>query len=220
MTQTVDPRLDHTIGIPTHPWKYDPTFVMEKSWRRVPETYGYTTSMKSLEHYASSCFKKVGPFMGTSRNADIIRYDEVLLWKAEALIELGRQNEALPLINLIRARAASSTDRLVKEDGTPTANYKIEAYQDGVNCTWTQDFAREALQWENRLEFSTEGRRFFDLVRWGIAAETLNPFFEKEKVLFSFLNDAHFTKGRDEYLPIPQQQIDFTQGLYTQNNGW
>jgi hypothetical protein len=220
MTQTVDPRLDHTVGLPTHPWKYDPNFVMTKSWRRVPETYGYTTSMKSLEHYASSCFKKVGPFMGTSRNADIIRYDEVLLWKAEALIELGRQNEALPLINMIRTRAANSTGRLVKADGTPTANYKIETYQDGVNCTWTQDFARQAVRWEDRLEFCTEGRRFFDLVRWGIAAETLNPFFEHEKILFSFLDNAHFTKGRDEYLPIPQQQIDFTQGLYTQNNGW
>jgi hypothetical protein len=220
MTQTVDPRLDHTVGIPTHPWKYDPNFVMTKGWRRVPETYGYTTSMKSLEHYASPCFKKVGPFMGTSRNADIIRYDEVLLWKAEALIELGQQNLALPLINQIRARSATSTGRLKKADGTPTANYLVSPYVDGVNCTWTQAYARKALQWENRLEFSTEGKRFFDLVRWGIAAETLNAYFAKESVNFAFLNQAHFTKNRDEYLPIPFTQISFSKGLYIQNTGW
>ena len=220
MSETVDPRIDHTIGIPTHPWKYDPDYIASKSWRRVPEVYGYLTSMKSLEHYNSSCFVKLGPFMGTSRNADILRYDDVLLWLAEAYIELGQHNLALPLINQIRERAANSTSRLVRSDASPIANYKIETYQNGVNCTWTKDFARKALQWERRLEFSTEGVRFFDLVRWGIAAETLNAYFAKEKTTFGFLKDAKFTKGRDEYFPIPQAQIDFSQGLYKQNNGW
>ncbi len=220
MSQTVDPRMDHTIGIPTHPWKYDPDFVTTKGWRRVPEVYGYLTSMKSLEHYNSSCFVKLGPFMGTSRNADILRYDDVLLWLAEAYIELGQQDLALPLINQIRERAAGSTSRLVRNDGSPISNYKVEPYINGVNCNWTQEFAREALRWERRLEFSTEGVRFFDLQRWGIAAETLNAYFEKEKVLFGFLKDAFFKKNRDEYFPIPQAQIDFSQGLYQQNNGW
>ena len=32
----VDPRLDHTVAIPTHPYKYDPTFVFQNSWVRVP----------------------------------------------------------------------------------------------------------------------------------------------------------------------------------------
>lgn len=220
MTQTVDPRMDHTVGIPTHPWKYDPNFIMQKGWRRVPEVYGYTTSLKSLEHYKSPCFVKLGPFMGTSRNADILRYDDVLLWQAEAYIELGQQDSALPLINQIRTRAANSKARLVRKDGTPVSNYKISTYQNGVNCNWTQDFARKALQWERRLEFSTEGVRFFDLVRWGMAAETMNTYFAKEKQTWSFLKDAFFKKGRDEYFPIPQGQIDFTQGLYKQNAGW
>ncbi|MGC3947796.1 MAG: RagB/SusD family nutrient uptake outer membrane protein [Chryseolinea sp.] len=219
-TQTVDPRMDHTIGIPTHPYKYDPAFVTTKGWRRVPEVYGYLTSMKSIEHYNSSCFVKLGPFMGTSRNADILRYDDVLLWLAEAYIELGQHNLALPLINQIRARAANSTKRLVRTDGNKISTYKVSQYVDGVNCNWTQDFAREALQWERRLEFATEGVRFFDLVRWGIAAETLNDYFAKEKQTFGFLSDAHFKKNRDEYFPIPQAQINLVQGLYKQNKGW
>ncbi|PSR53541.1 RagB/SusD family nutrient uptake outer membrane protein [Adhaeribacter arboris] len=220
MSQTVDPRMDHTIGIPTHPWKYDPDFVANKSWRRVPEVYGYLTSMKALEHYNSSCFVKLGPFMGTSRNADLIRYDDVLLWLAESYIELGQQNLALPLINQIRERAANSAGRLVRKNGSPISNYKVSPYINGVNCNWTQDFARKALQWERRLEFSTEGVRFFDLVRWGIAAETLNAYFAKEKTTFGFLKDAFFKKNRDEYFPIPQAQINFSQGLYKQNKGW
>jgi hypothetical protein len=55
-----------------------------------------------------------------------------------------------------------------------------------------------------------ESPRFFDLVRWGIAEPTLNTFFATEKLRHSFLANAHFTHGRDEYFPIPQEQIVFT----------
>jgi hypothetical protein len=217
MGPTVDPRMDHTIAIPTHPFKYDPAFLMTKGGRRVPEVYGYLSSMKELDHYASPTFKKIGPFFGTSRDLDIIRYDDILLMKAEALIELGRQDEALPLINQIRNRAKNSTEWLKQGDGSPTANYFVEEYNPGVNCTWSQEFARKALQWERRLEFSMEGSRFFDLVRWGIAAETMNDYYEIESTRFQHLVGAHFTKNKNEYLPIPQNQITLTEGLYQQN---
>ena len=99
-------------------------------------------------------------------NKRLIRYDEVVLWKAEVLIQLDRWDEALPLINKIRQRAANSTGRLKMADDKPIMNYKCELYKPGVNCTWTKDFAWKALEWENRLEFACEGRRFFDLQRW------------------------------------------------------
>ncbi|MBD0287996.1 MAG: RagB/SusD family nutrient uptake outer membrane protein, partial [Flavisolibacter sp.] len=104
--------------------------------------------------------------------------------------------------------------------GTPPSNYKISEYVPGVNITWTQANARKALQWERRLEFAMESPRFFDLVRWGIAAETLNAYLAKEKTRRAFLGSAQFTKGRDEYYPIPQREIDFTKGLYQQNPGY
>ena len=53
-----------------------------------------------------------------------------------------------------------------------------------------------------------EGHRHFDLVRWGIAAETLNSYLSKESVKRTYLNGAVFDKGKDEYFPIPQTQID------------
>lgn len=220
MTQTVDPRMDHTIAIPTHPFKYDPEFLMTRGGRRVPELYGYLSTMKELEHPDDPNFKKIGPFFGTARDLDIIRLDEVMLMKAEALIELGRHTEALPIINAIRARAAASTGWLVQDDGSPTANYYIEEYVDGTNCTWDQDFARKALRWELRLEFAMEGHRFLDLVRWGEAANVMNAYYEIEKERFEHLRDAFLTAGKNEYLPIPQAQIDLTEGLYIQNTGY
>ena len=220
-TQNVDPRLNHTVAIPGAPYKYRPTFIFETSWTRDPNTYGSFMSMKETVLPDCPCFAFASPFMSSSKNRDIIRYDDVLLWEAEALIELGRQDEALPLINAIRERAAKSTKLLVDTAGQPVGKYQVAAYQPGVNCpAWTQDFARKALRWERRLEFAEEGFRFFDLVRWGIAAETVNEYFAKEKTRRTYMNEARFTKNRDEYFPIPKNQINFSKKLYKQNAGW
>jgi hypothetical protein len=217
----IDPRLDHTVGVPGHPFKYRPDLMIYQStWARVPGVYGVFSNMKEQQAPDCACYFKKGPFMGTSKNVDFIRYADVLLMRAEALIELGKQDEALPLINQIRARAKASTGRTKQADGTDPSNYRIEEYKNGVNITWNKENARKALQFERRLEFGMEGSRFFDLVRWGIAAETLNGYIAVEKTKRDFLTYAHFTKGRDEYYPIPQREITFTKGLYHQNPGY
>jgi len=216
-TATVDPRLDHTVGIDGHPYKYDNTKPFSNSWVRDPGVYGNFHTMRFQQLATSSSYFKLGPFMGTAKNYDVIRYDDVLLMQAEAYIELGEQDKALPIINQIRDRAAASTARLKKADGTFPSNYNTKEY---AAIGWTQDYARKALQWERRLEFATEGARFFDLVRWGIAEQTLNAYIAVEKGRRPFLSTAKFTAGRDEYLPIPQSEITFTNGLYKQNPGY
>ena len=214
---TVDPRLDHTVAIPSHPYKYLPTFVFENSWLRDPNTYGVFMSMKETVLPTDPSFQKTPPFMSTSKNWAVIRLADVLLWKAEALIELNRPAEALPLINQIRQRAQNSTARLKNAAGGSTSNYKIGLYP---AAGWNQQYARQALRFERRLEFAMEGYRFFDLVRWGIAADYLNTYFSVEKTKRQYLQTARFTAGRDEYLPIPLNQINFSKGLYKQNPGW
>jgi hypothetical protein len=106
-------------------------------------------------------------------------------------------------------------------DGSPTGNFRIDPYKPGVNCpAWDQEFAFKALRWERNLEFSTEGKWFFDMVRWGIADREINAYFDVERTRRIYLNAARFTKNRDEYFPIPQQQISYVRGLYKQNYGW
>src|SRR5680860_565089 len=104
----IDPRLDHTIGIVGHPFKYQPNFIMQSNWRRAPQVYGYYSTMKEIVSNEDPTFRKIGAFHASALNVDILRYDDVILMKAEALIELGRHQEALPLINEIRQRAAQS----------------------------------------------------------------------------------------------------------------
>ncbi|MDF2553541.1 MAG: RagB/SusD family nutrient uptake outer membrane protein [Chryseobacterium sp.] len=212
----VDPRLYHTVALPGLPWKYEENKIFQESWSRSPATYGFYASLKENVPVGCGCTVNVDPFYGNSKNRIIIRYSDVLLMKAEALIELGQINEALPLINQVRQRAANSTVLT----GSYTSNNLISKYEPGVNCTWNQDFARKALRWERRMEFAMEGSRFFDLVRWGTTAGTMNSYYSVEKTKRSFYSQAGFDHGIEEYCPIPLAQINFSQGLYKQNNGY
>lgn len=215
---TMDPRIAHTIGIIGMPFKYDPNRIYDETYSRVPGVYGYKLGMKDQELPSCPCFRQYQAFFSISRNTDQIRYGDLLLMKAEALIELNRMGEALPIINAIRTRAgsAASTSRLVFADGSPTGNWNVGLY----SSLGSKDDARKILRWERRLELAFESKRFFDLVRWGIAEETINAYFATEKGRRDYLIDGHFTAGRDEYLAIPQQQITISRGLYMQNPGY
>ncbi len=217
---TLDPRIDHTVGVPGRPFKYRATvnqpgdMIYNFSWARDPGVYGYFGNMKDQQAPDCSCYVKEGPFVGTSKNVDFIRYADVLLFKAEALIQLNRFEEALPIINEIRQRAAASSQRPIEAGASDI--YNLGLYQTFPS----KEFAFKALKFERRLEFGMEGPRFFDLVRWGEAETVLNAYLAEEKTKRDFLNNAQFTSGRDEYYPIPQREIDFTGGLYIQNPGY
>jgi len=220
---TFDPRLGHTVSIPGKPYKYQNNLIYDpNTWTRAIAVYGVFSDVKPVQQISSPGFaRQIGDgFPSSSKNEDILRYSEVLLWRAEALIELGRHMEALPLINEIRGRAQNSTELLVDEDSNPIANFSMSLYQDGQNINWTQANARRALRWENRLEFAMEGKRFFDLVRWGIAESVMNEYFEIEQDRHNYLGEALFIQDKSEYLPIPEQQIDFSEGVYEQNLGY
>lgn len=220
-TYSVDPRLDFTVGRLGVTWKDYTVEAYGTDWAREPATYGYYSCKKFLVSPTSPYRVQGWPWGGSALNYQIIRYADVLLWKAEALIELGRQSEALPLINQIRNRAKNSAYVKAWQANTPAANYVINPYIDGVNCVWTKDFARKALRFERRLELAMEGDYFFDLVRWGSTNEMINnQYIANEKGLRTYLQNSHFKTGKDEYLPIPQNQINYSGGIYKQNPGY
>ena len=217
-TDKVDPRLNHTIAIPGHPWKYDPTTIYQVSWNRTPDVYGVYASLK--ENVCKTCYTQVGPFYGNTKNRMILRFADVLLMKAEALIELGggaNLETARQIINQIRTRAANSTAHLKMADNSFESKFNVGTY--GL-AGWDQSYARKALRWERRLELAMEGNRFFDLVRWGIADTYMNGYFASEKTKIAYLKNGLFTKNRDEYLPIPDNQMRFSKGVYIQNAGY
>lgn len=222
--RTIDPRMLHTVAIVGLPYKYKVGHIVDMTFPREGGIYyGPFLSIKETVAYDCPCFKQARWYYASSLNRDIIRYDDALLWKAEALIELGgagNLSEARGIINRLRERAAKSTGLLVDAEGKPLAGaniFKVGLYETDFK---TQDEAREALRWERRLEMAMESSRGFDLVRWGIAAETINAYYATESVRREHLKTAHYSKNKDEYFPIPYRQINFSRGLYKQNHGW
>lgn len=218
---TVDPRLDFIVGRPNITWKTYTESPCLNTWVRNQGDYGYHCCKRFFLSPESPQMYQGWPWGASGLNWQIIRYAHVLLWKAEALIELGEPaglEEARGIINRIRRRAAQS--EYVKAFGNPdedAANYLIGEYP---ATGWTQDYARRALRFESRLETAMEGERFFNLVRWGIAAETMNAYLDSERTKRAYYATAAFAQGRDEYLPISQPQYNFSNGLYVQNPGY
>ena len=121
-------------------------------------------------------------------NIRVFRYADLLLIAAEALNETGRASEALPYLNLVRARARGSNPNVLP-DVTTTDQAEL----------------RQAIWRERRSELALEQQRWFDLVRTGRAAEVMKPL------------RPNFTEGKNELFPIPQTEIDLSQGALTQN---
>ena len=214
-TDKVDPRLYHTVALPGVPYNYDKKNIFDESWTRNKAVYGLYSSLKENVALNDPSSVLIDPFRANTKNKIVIRYADVVLMRAEALIELDREKEALPLINEIRERAKKSTGLIDYAE-----NVDIALYVDNVNCNWTKPYAREALRWERRLELAMESQRFFDLVRWGIADSVINTFYKEEAPKRTYYEDAHFEKNRAEYVPIPQQQINFSKQVYKQNYGY
>ena len=220
-SQKWDPRLFHTVGMPTFPYKYESEYKMTTANSRTPNVYGYYTSLKEVpQRSKGETFN--GSWQAFAMNDYVLRYSDIMLMRAEALIELDRLAEARTIINNIRQRAKNSVDKHIEyaKDQCDIALYPESYFQD-------KETARKCLRWERRLEMAMENGRFFDLRRWGIASETLNKYFESEQkdqygeqTYAQYLKDAKFTPGKNEFYPVPYNQLYYIPGLYKQNKGY
>ncbi len=138
----------------------------------------------------------IGNRFGYWMNIRILRYADVVLMYAEAANEVGGTaniDAARNAVNLVRTRARIGAAAGVLPNLTTT----------------DQATLRAAIRQERRIELAMEHDRFFDLVRWGIAQTTLNA-----------AGKTNFNDNRDVLLPIPQTQIDLSQGVLKQNPGY
>lgn len=123
-----------------------------------------------------------------------IRLADVYLMYAEACIETGDFSIAKDYIERVRTRVGL-----------------------GAISATTQDEYRTALRHERRCELAMEGQRWFDLVRWGVAAQTMNAYKAGENSLVQ-AEMADFTEGKHELMPIPYEEVRI--GKLEQNPGY
>lgn len=228
--QKWDPRLFHTVGMPTFPYKYEEEYILTTANSRTPSLYGYYASMKEIPQRSKGETYN-GAWQAFAMNDYVFRYTDVMLMRAEAMIELDRLSEAGTIINMIRTRASNSINKHISYAAD---HCEISTYPSSYFAN--KEIARKCLRWERRLELAMENERFFDLRRWGIASETLNAYFEVEKnSVYTYIGedgaeikqpyaqyykDAKFTPDKNEFFPIPYNQMYYIPGLYKQNKNY
>lgn len=219
-TDYADPRLFLTVGMPGYPYEFNEKYIMDYSstWSRSNGLYGYYVSLKHNVDPDGDYLVK-GSWWGSPMNRIVLRYADVLLMRAEALIQLndGRIGEAVDLINEVRNRAKQSMGMIAGYEMEYGVRFNVEPY----TGNYSQEKALKLLKMERRLELALESERFFDLVRWGEADKVLNKFYAEEADNCAIYSKASFTKNKHEYLPIPFAQISASKGHYIQNcGGW
>ncbi len=222
---TLDPRLDFTVGRIGFPWR---GHTYTQNWCRAYDVYGEFSNKKAWPAPEEALAS--WPWGCNPLNFMFIRYADILLLKAEALIELASGNnaaedtglaEARSLVNQVRQRAANSVDgNYSPVDLNPSkADYYVGLYPtdwDG-NLYWTKERARMALRFERRLELALEGNRWFDLVRWGndYLVSTINTYMTEESALRPYYQGRSISNN-EIFLPVPLAEIDNSNGLYKQ----
>lgn len=218
-TETADPRLFLTVGLPDLPYEFNANYIMDRSstWSRSNGLYGYYVTLKQNVDPDGDYIVRGNGYWGSPMNHIVLRYADVLLMRAEALIQLndGRIQEAIDLINEVRNRARQSTAMISNYPADYNVTFNVRPY----TGSYSQQEALEMLKFERRLELAMECDRFFDLVRWGDAYDVLTRYYAQEADNCTIYSNAAFTPNKNEYLPIPFAQISASNGLYEQNCG-
>lgn len=213
-----DPRFAATIIYPGASYAgktYDPLDSHKTDHPSVSDNasstgYNYRKYIQDPRSYAN--------IWNVGTNIIVQRYAEILLLNAEANIEQNKiTNEVYQNINLVRARAGMpDVDRTKYNDKTSL-----------------QKLVRREL----RIELAGEGRRRFDIIRWGIAKDLMNGAVYGSlskgtvdpttgEVNFSslidrfFVENRSFTEGKNELWPIPQNVIDRSKNTLFQNDNY
>lgn len=232
-----DPRLDISTGRFNTPyWDWEVPTATD-SWIRDITNGGLYLNKKNIPKKADKGSLSISTVTcSTAKNFHLIRYADVLLWYAEALIETGDYAGARTYINQVRSRAANGyvkavdgemneatssyvLDNLI--DGTKeenaAANYRVGLYPESMFTSY--ESAHKVLRFERKIEMAMEGHRWYDLARWGVAYDELTNYISYEQRYLPKYDGKAY--GREWVtLPIPRNQLIRMEGILVQNENW
>lgn len=152
-------------------------------------------SVSYSNYYPADNYPFVYKFRSSSNSVIKLRLADILLLKAEALVATGDLSGAATLVNQVRARVG------------------LAALPSSV--TASADAMKTAVLKERRLELAFEGHRWFDLLRYDVAVETMNTLNSRDSGRLAMKT---MTEALTVY-PIPQSEIDKNPNL-KQNPGY
>ncbi len=198
-----DPRKKISIVTDADTIEIDPGGTGEVILRRAAPSYASPSMMNNAKYDPEPDEWVIRSFFRGPLDIKMFRYADVLLLAAEAALEpeVNQPDKALEYVNMIRTRARNSGST-----GEPA---------DLVSVTL------DDIIHERRIELAMEAHRFFDIVRWGIAYERLNGLYRATDTLGGLDGDPiEFLVGRNEFFPIPDEEIILSKGIIEQNPGY
>lgn len=228
----LDLRVDWTIarrGVDFLEWGIHPGY----QWIREQPNGGPYMTKKYMHKKSEQSLNLNGNGFQNGKNYRLYRLASIILWRAEVAVEDGDLELARNLVNRIRNRAKYSTPVMglctsysnlssspVVDWSKPAANYKVEPYPPGHAAFSSKSEALKAVRMEIRLEFATEGHRFFDLRRWGIDNEVLNDFIARDSKFRPFMKGAVYDPQKHDYWPLPKDQVLLQKGILMQDSSY
>lgn len=166
---------------------------LNRAFATTPTTYG----LKKYIRNASVSAAGIGAFNPGGQDFIVIRYADVLLMRAEALVELNQLTEVYNLVNQVRQRVSMPTVQTVE------------------GASLTQAALRDVVRHERRVELAFEGLRYFDLKRWSDVQNSYNR--AKADNISGYV--PIYLPGKSEVFPIPLGELNVNSNL-VQNTVW
>lgn len=187
-----DPRFYASILFEDAPWN-----AIEDNF-----TFAWSQGASNMSQTGYNFRKMVDPAaqrvpQDNHANIIIFRYAEILLTYAEAKNELSGPDAGI----------YEALDQIRTRSGMPAVNRA--AYAD-------QGSLRELIRSERRVELALEGQRYMDIRRWEIAPQVMKSI----KNIRNSLAQERLWNDKLYLMPVPQSQIDLSEGLLTQNKGY
>lgn len=214
-----DPRLVHSI-------LSSGDIMIKGDAQEVHDYSGYDnfTKQHSRKQYPDWGRRPINSLMDTDWTFYHIRYADVLLMYAEALLNTGGDKQTVvDILNKVRYRAfvsSSKSDSFAFYRKFNIADNKIvtpEVFNEKYKVKITDDL-EAALRHERRVELACEGLRFYDLLRWNIFVPTMQAFGKTDEGIYSGAG-TNVTDKTWPY-PIPQNEIDYVGGALLQNDNY
>jgi hypothetical protein len=168
---------------------------LNRAFATSPTTYG----LKKYIRNSSVSSTGISAFSPGGQDFYVIRYADILLMRAEALVELNQLTEVYTLVNQVRQR--------------PTVNMPTVQAVEGAALGQAQ--LRDIVRHERRVELAFEGLRFFDLKRWGLVQAAYNRAIADNVSGYTPI----YLPGKSSVFPIPLSELNVNANL-VQHPAW
>jgi starch-binding outer membrane protein, SusD/RagB family len=214
-----DPRFNTTIHKKDSVGCNDSINLLKKwvkiCWNYTPTQYSRTGMFAAKYECSEAEFIGKGAnWCEAPMNMRILRYADVVLIAAEAALMLDKTDKALTYLNMVRTRArmCGAPNNTVPRNLTAA---DLTSSLNTLSGPVSTKLGFPQLYHERRLELAMEGHRFFDLVRWNLATNFINGHY------LSVINyQVNFTSPKNDFFPIPQAEVNTSQGNLKQYEGW